>query len=296
MQSGRPSTRPSAWGNRLRAGVTLSEVLVLVAIVGLVVLIVLTSLPRQREQARNVACQRNLAQIGRAIVLVDHQSGHLPGVSALGEDVPGPLATMLEALGQEDLAAIGPNRKMPARRGNVPKGARMVAGFVCPSDPNANGGLFDAPVNYRATTGSKPDGRDGAFAPGRRLSLADVEAADGLSFTVGFSERLVGDGKPAEALPNYRVEPGGPWKGDAGSSWLEATWRSSLENHAIRPQGTPSEISKDGKTARMGASSDHAGHVFVLTLDGAVRPVSTGIDPAVWKAFARIDDGSKSKK
>ncbi|HWE37411.1 MAG TPA: DUF1559 domain-containing protein [Isosphaeraceae bacterium] len=289
---------------------TLAEVLVLVAIVGVVVMIVLTALPRQRELARNVACQKNLSQIGRAIVLTDESAGRLPGVPPLGAEPagPGPLATMLDALGQEDFSALSPERKAPGRLANPTKAPRRIPGFLCPSDPNALSNLFHAPVSYRATTGSQPDGRDGAFAPGRRLSLAQVEAGDGQSFTAAFSERLVGDGRDEEATTNYAVVPGGlpaegvrvvpgaSWKGDAGSSWLEATWRSTLYNHAIRPQAAPSFLASDGRAARMGASSGHDGHVYLLMFDGAVRPVARGIDPAVWKALANTDDGASRSK
>ena len=47
------------------------------------------------------------------------------------------------------------------------------------------------------------------FAPGHVLSLAKVEAGDGLSHTAAFSERLVGDNQPHHVTPfNYEVVPG----------------------------------------------------------------------------------------
>ena len=138
--------------------------------------------------------------------------------------------------------------------------------------------MFSAPISYRAVTGDSPSGENGAFAPGRTISLSEVEAADGLSFTAGFSERLVGDNQPSHAsLNNYQVvngrlsRPGCPvnadpasWRGDAGSSWRASDYRSTLYNHALPPNGQPSCLASDGKSAFMGASSGHARGVNLL--------------------------------
>ena len=64
-------------------------------------------------------------------------------------------------------------------------------------------------------------------------------------------------------------------------------------NHAMPPGATPSTISEDGTSARMGASSGHGGRVHVLILDGSVRPFSYGVDPEVWRALANLDDGRR---
>jgi prepilin-type processing-associated H-X9-DG protein len=184
-----------------------------------------------------------------------------------------------------------------------------VPGFVCASDPNATAGMFPAPISYRATTGSSPPGDDGAFAPGRSIRLKDIEAADGLSFTAAFSERLVGDNQPsATTLRNYRVVPGpltgagcpsdsavGGWRGDAGSSWAWADYRFSLYNHALLPSARPSCVASDGQTAFMGASSGHVRGVNMLLLDGSVTVVRLTIDPKVWKEFARINPPERTE-
>src|SRR5262249_30268311 len=146
-----------------------------------------------------------------------------------------------------------------------------VLGFTCSSDPNATAIQFPAPVSYRACTGDLPGGENGAFRPGRAISLKEIESRDGLSFTAAFSERLVGDNLsnhaadcnstiPEGVLPSDSC-PAAPyascWRCDAGSSWRLSDYRSTLYNHALRPQSWPSCIDESGRSAFMGASSGH---------------------------------------
>ena len=121
----------------------------------------------------------------------------------------GPLRALLEVLQLPDLTELkDPHVPVPPRPGQVP-GETRVPGFFCSSDPNATDGWFTAPVSYRATTGGSTGGEDGPFAIGRRIGLREVEAADGTSFTSGFSERLVGDHQPNHPAPsNYQIIPG----------------------------------------------------------------------------------------
>ena len=273
----------------------------MLVIVFLVVMVVAFALPRQRETARRAGCQRNLMQIGIALALYDQSERRLPTVPRLGtESAPtgGPLKAVLEALVLPDLTELtDPSRIPKPRTGRVP-GEGPVPGFVCPSD-RAEGA--PSPVSYRATTGDDPVGTGGGFAPGQALSLADVEAGNGRSFTAAFSERLLGTRRPDDAGPaSYSLvkgpvgaggcppAPPSSRRGDAGSTWVEATWRSTLYNHALTPGAAPSCIAEDGLSARMGASSGHPNGVNVLTFDGSVRTVSTTIALPVWKALATV--------
>ena len=214
----------------------------------------------------------------------------------------GPLRIMLDTLQMPDLTGLA-DEKAPARAlpGQVP-GEIPVPGFVCASDPNATAGLFRAPISYRATTGDSPAGDNGLFAPGQIIKMPDVEATDGLSYTAAFSERMVGDNQPNHPfLGNYRLVPGPlsatgcpggsgdiQWRGDAGSSWNWADYRSTLYNHALVPNRKTSCLAIDGQTAFMGASSGHVRGVNLLLLDGSVSLVTPAIDPKIWKEFAKI--------
>jgi prepilin-type processing-associated H-X9-DG protein len=252
-----------------------------------------------------VSCQRNLMQIGIALALYDQTHGSLPTVPELGgEDGTrgsSPHRSLLLELGLPDLAELTDTRSRPPKSPHpVPaQEERRVPGFLCASDPHAIAGIFPAPVSYRATTGDAPDGRNGAFAPGRRVSIRDIEATDGSGYTAAFSERLVGDHTSEHPAPfNYALVPaplpdaGCPqapppaWRGDAGSSWVASNWQSTLYNHALTPDAAPSCIADDRRSAFMGTSSGHEGGVNVLFFDGSVRTVTPQVDPKIWRDWA----------
>jgi prepilin-type N-terminal cleavage/methylation domain-containing protein len=296
-------------GKSRHRGVTLVEVIVVIAIIGLALLFLLMLVPRGREQARMVSCTNNLGQIGVALAIYEQLHQQLPVVAALsgtdglgGARSPGPLRTLLETLQLPDLTELKDPKSPPQPRpGEVPD-ERAVPGFICSSDPNATAGWFTAPISYRAATGDTPAGDNGLFATGRVLRLQDVEAADGSSYTAAFSERLVGDHQPHVPAPcNYQVIPGplagagcpatgdaSAWRGDAGSSWSWSDYRHTLYNHSLPLSSRHSCLAIDGQTAFMGASSGHVRGINLLLLDGSVNVVTREIDPKVWKDFAAI--------
>jgi len=70
-------------------GFTLIELLVVVAIIAILMAILLPSLARSREQARNVVCLSNLKQIGMAVnIYGEEEQGYLPA-PLQGEEVMG---------------------------------------------------------------------------------------------------------------------------------------------------------------------------------------------------------------
>jgi type II secretory pathway pseudopilin PulG len=294
---------------KLSRGATLIEVIVVIAIIVMAFLFLLMMAPRGREQARIVSCSNSLRQIGMALAIYDDLHHQLPAIGTLssidapdGTRSPGPLRTLLETLQLPDLTELkDPQSPPPPRPGQVPAEAR-VPGFVCPSDPIATAGWFEAPISYRATTGDSPAGDHGPFAIGHVLRLRDVEAADGLSHTAAFSERLVGDHQSNHrAQNNYQVVEGplagagcpaiddpAAWRGDAGASWSWSDYRHTLYNHALPLSADHSCLAVDGKTAFMGASSGHLRGVNLLLLDGSVTQVTRGINVKVWMEYATV--------
>ncbi len=250
-----------------RRGVTLADVIVLIVLFVVAVLIILMLLPRGREHSRMAACENNLAHIGFAVAVFDRIENRLPGVEGVAAiDSPregrpkSVLRTMLETLQQPDFLGLADAKTRPEPRpGEVP-GEMPVRGFMCASDPNATSGVFVAPISYRACTGDVPPGENGAFAPGRTISLKDVQNQDGTSYTAVFSERLVGDNRAGHAATvNYMIADGplggarcgaakepSRWRGDAGSSWVSSDYRSTLYNHALRPNEQPSCVEGGG--------------------------------------------------
>jgi prepilin-type N-terminal cleavage/methylation domain-containing protein len=305
-RAGRRTQDSSACGRR---GLTIIEVIVVLAIIVAASLVLLMMLPRARERARLTSCTFNLSQVGKAIALYDQTFNHLPSVGGLAslDDLSdarptGLLRTLMVALQLADFTGLKDARTPPEVQPGLVPGELPVSGFVCPSDPNALAGRFAAPVSYRATTGDSPAEGNGAFGAGRSLSLAVVEAGDGASYTAAFSERLAGDNQPRHpALFNYQVAPGmlsavgcpdggdpARWRGDAGSSWRWADYRSTLYHHALLPNAKNSCIALDGQSALIGASSGHVDGVNLLKLDGSVSLVKPTVNPKVWKELAKL--------
>jgi prepilin-type processing-associated H-X9-DG protein len=297
-------------GERGRRGLSAIDGIVILVIMGFLALWLLMVLPRRRETARMASCQRNLMQIGTALSLYDQSQGYLPCVPELGSagaaHAGSPLHALLGELGLADFSALSGTASRPPRRADLPQVRLRVAGFICASDPNAIAGVFPAPISYRATTGDDASGRNGPFAPGRHVSIAQIEAGDGSSYTAGFSERLVGDNRPEHpARFNYAIAPrplaasGCPraaptaWRGDAGASWIASDWQATLYNHALTPDAEPSCIADDRRSAYMGASSGHGGQVNVLFFDLSVRSFTPSTEPKIWRGWADVPEAPK---
>ena len=87
----RTDARPFPSPQHPRHAFTLIEVLVVVAIVGLLVSLLVPSLSRARDQAKLVACKSNLHQLGVSIATYAHPAGLIP----FGPNVQ-PIPPMLE--------------------------------------------------------------------------------------------------------------------------------------------------------------------------------------------------------
>ena len=299
--------------SRGRGGAGIAEVLVVIAVLGCLAMMLMIGLTRSREAARRTRCARNLGQIGLALNYYEQATLRLPAIARLGGlDTPGPapLAMLLEGLGVPDLGAIGPEGASTPAPSAVaaPSEAGRLPGFVCSADPIATMGVFPAPISYRANTGETTDGRGGPFAIGSSMSAAEVEARDGAGYTAAFAERLVGtSGVASEPSRDYTTVPGPVAPGgcpdapdhargnDAGRSWGELGWRSTLYNHGLAPGGSPSCIADDGGTALMGASSGHVAGIQALLMDGSVRLFTRSTDPALWRAFGSVGPAGPSE-
>jgi len=284
---------------RSRSGRGVIELLIILVIVGFLAMVIVMGLTRSREQARLLACRANLAQIGLAVSLYDQWTGALPPVpEPEAETRFSPIATMMGRLGVYDFRELDPDMpRLEAGEGPV-ESATSVASLICPSDPVAISGTFDAPVSYRANTGDTVEGSGGPFAIGGSTAIAAIQAADGAEYTASFAERLVGSGEEGpDPLRDYQLVSGAvePDCGasaspdrlerDAGRSWLEANWVSTLYTHARAPKGGPACIATDGRASNIGASSGHVDGIHVLTLDGRVQVVRPSVDPVIWKSL-----------
>jgi hypothetical protein len=196
--------------------------------------------------------------------------------------------------------------------------------FRCPSDRDHSG------TNYRANLGPSPfvywapsdlggcsdpgpKPGNGAFVHDR--SLFDGEFKDGLSNTVFFSERSVGDNDPARYDPwrdvfcarpvigfcsadqaiqycSSRVRADSPHDSWCGLTWLFGGWEHTWYHHLLAPN-SPIPDCSDGCLGVAGggeglytARSQHTGGVNIVLGDGASRFIAEQIELGVWRALS----------
>ena len=290
-----------------RLGYSFVEVVIILAIAGFVVCWILMLLPTGRETARQAQCQKNLMQIGIGVQLYEQLHHQYPAGQLTNprKSAASPIQLMLDSLAIADFRDLQSTQDRPQPTGAPPPGIR-IPGVMCPSDSGARSRLFPAAVSYRANVGDDFAGTNGPFRPDQAVAGATVEVADGLSYTAGLAERLVGTGRDESPdRANYResLTPihdlcesdnlnHAQWRGDAGNSWADSSWRSTLYSHAIPPNSTTSCIAQDGLTAAMTASSAHPARINVWMLDGSIRGITPTIHPQVWKALGSYDSTS----
>lgn len=335
-------SRPGARLNR-RCGVTLAEVLVSLGVIGVLMALALPAVQRVRESARRTQCIGNLRQLGLA------SQNHL---ATNIDQFPYTATNGSDSQGQALLASISPHRNLLEflDHSNLTRGLSMdpsivnvtqfppaftdpalqkllairIPGFLCPSDVQRPGA-----TNYRANMGYGP----GVYGPGppaiggfignvsgafvHGWSTRGAEFRDGLSNTVLFSEKLIGDGNPSHFTPwtdfsfafTYQIftaddaaqacdsvaRPDPVHVSYCGWTWLFGGWNSTWYNHILPPNSRIPDCSggtyamAGGGHGSYSARSFHAGGVNAVFGDGSARFMSDHIDLFVWRSLSTRD-------
>ena len=322
-----------------RRGVTLVEILVVVAILGTLVAVLLPAVQQAREAARRTSCSNNLRQIALAAATHETARGRYPiGAESRQWDARPEfphqffrwsVLAHLSPYYEEERLLRGLDLTVPLYIGltpdaiapqNKPIVKLTVPLFLCPADRMAAVSELFGPTNYAGCAGSGAGGgtpfdADGLFFINSRIRQRDV--TDGLSKTVAFAESPLGGGPIAgrtaagiAAATGYGFSFTAPLTDAAcsrpfyynftdlrGFSWANGEYRTTLYNHARRPNDAALDclaaLMSSADLAKMyagygwrAARSRHPGGVNVALADGAVRFVDDTVDPAVWKAAA----------
>ncbi|MEZ6127933.1 MAG: DUF1559 domain-containing protein [Planctomycetaceae bacterium] len=320
-----------------RRGVTLADVFVSIGVIGIIAALIVPAVQQARENSRVLQCRSNLKQLGLA------SQSHL---ATKAEQLPYTATNAIDSRGRRLLASISPHRNLLEFLGYSTLAERLrldsssvndtqypptfhdaavqellsvrISVFLCPSDVQRPGA-----TNYRSNMGFGPGlyaaGRraiggfngnvSGAFVHGR--STRPSEFSDGLSNTILFSEKLIGDGDPSNFAAqrdfffasNFPIttaddaihacgplaRPGSMHASYCGWTWIFGGWNSTWYNHVLPPNSKVSDCSAGtyamagGGSGAYSARSLHTGGVIVVSVDGSARFVSSQIDLAVWR-------------
>lgn len=322
----------------IRPGLTVVELVVVIAVIGLLLTLTLAAVNSARESARRVQCMANLAQFGRALAAYESSRCAFPPAMPAKDNDPkkgsalwySPHVALLPFFEQMPMAASIDVQKPMLVLGppGIPAGpwpGTMIPWtplplFRCPSDHDLS--VSASGNSYRVCTGpgtsqyptkATIDGGLGAFIALQPLRPGEIK--DGLSSTIGVSEKLIGSGRlsfsrrldfwysgssglgPAtpDQMAAYCNALSGPppvYFTYSGDTWFTAGYENSWYNHVLAPNAAAPDCSMDvmlsGQSPTSGgafrASSYHPGGVNSMNMDGSVRFVADGVDLAVWRA------------
>jgi prepilin-type N-terminal cleavage/methylation domain-containing protein len=309
---------------RWRKGFTLVELLVVVAIMGVLVALLLPAVQTAREGGRRTQCLSNLKQIGVALQSFHGvHRGFPPGRGGPTPKVFSAQAFLLPFMEEGTLQAQLDFSQSPTTleiggvtysgAANAPAASQVVSVFVCPSDIFAGRvpGSTYAGTNYVANSGSGTvnagslAGADGVFFTMSNVSFQNV--LDGSSHTVAFSERMLGNGAPAAATTadwapitmmqisngisitpaNCASAASGSWYNTRGAKWILGNYGNTVYNHFLAPNAAPADCMDQAQQSGLTAArSYHPGGVAALLCDGSVRFVIDSVELSVWRAYA----------
>lgn len=261
-----------------RRGFTLVELLVVVAIVGVLVSLLLPALQSSREAARQAQCKSNMRQIGIALLTYEESQKFLPSGAESKKNPTAP-TTPYNFYRWSALAQITPYMENKAAQSalvmtlplygsdlavtpeNKAGSKLMIPEFLCPSDLGERVNPDFGPTNYAVCSGTGIDGgspfnTDGTFFINSKMRLSRV--TDGTSHTIAASESILGVNPPAGALRNsvnpryvYGFAKGAPltkafcdstakwnYTDPRGFAWVSGEYRCGLFNTHDTPNSS----------------------------------------------------------
>lgn len=312
----------------LMSAFTLVELLVAIAVIGILAALLLAAVQAAREAARRTECVNNLKQIALGL----HNSHDTHGVFPMGQlnklhtepTAPPALVAPYERIGWAViiLPFIEQGRLHDRVRADIKSSnnysflqqssANVVPAYVCPSDPSGgktpgvgNVGPH-APEgfhsNYVACAGntvfSEPSPNDGTklsgvLFPMSRVSITQIK--DGTSNQLMVSEVLLW---PVASGDDRRGRIWNCWQGETLFSTFFAPNQNATPDACFRCPTAPGNprapcteiIHGDGSV--QSARSYHPAGVNTALADCSIRYIASSVDPRVWSLLGARNDGT----
>ncbi|MCA9200763.1 MAG: DUF1559 domain-containing protein, partial [Planctomycetales bacterium] len=286
----------------VRSGFTVVEMLIVIAIIGLLISLVLPAVQAAREAARRTTCSNQIRNVALAVIQFHDAHGHYPRSRFKVPDDVGPdskawswIAQVLPFLEEQalyDEAGVGVRSLQ-----NNPAVAKTIPILICPSDARTGStsrlgsGHFNDQVmgvtNYKANMGAN-------WGADETLPIRNIGTVwPNPSIFGDYDGQARGDGVMWRDDQKFRMKAAKIRDGLSktflvGEDLPELnTWNSwSYGNHsfgtcAIPPNFRPGSASwwPDSQSFR----SDHAGLVGFAYADGSVQFISDDIDIRVYR-------------
>lgn len=284
-----------------RRAFTLVELLVVIAMIGLLIALLLPAVQSARESSRRAKCMNNLHQAGISMHLFHDSQGVLPprGTSSPSAGWVSFLLPYIEQTGLNNLYRHNLNWTDP---GNQPAVTIQLPGFQCPSTPDldrisagTSGGVAweAACVDYVANGGLDPRlmtsgwlspefRRDGVFMVDKQLAMPNI--IDGTSQTLMLVETA---GRPNRyAMGGIVVGQQNANKGPWGHVHNHIEVRGHTADGLVRPGPFAVNV-----TNADGVFSFHPTLAHLLLCDASVQTVNSGLNVYVLFAMATPDSG-----
>ena len=282
--------------NHYPTGFTLVELLVVIAVIGLLAGLLLPAVQAARESARSTQCKNNMKQLSLAVLNYESAHGKIPPATdhddtpairddsrTLGYDQWIWGAAVLPYIEQTALYNQLDFRLAPALAPNRALLSTEISTFRCPSEIGPRLNKIRDPLEFRdlqLTVESYSYNSELEALVSDRLQTKLSDVVDGLSNTVLLGETTYGVSQVE--FGRMLTAPGSLCSAIGFHGWGD----TYLSSHIVETREISKPAERNGLL--MAASSYHPGGAHYAFFDGSVHFMSASTKPEVLKAISTL--------